>query len=256
MRRSLARSEQAVSDIVGTILLIGVAATFAGVVALEYAAGATGQAPPLRIEARAFADASGIDLIHLGGTTLDASEIRVIVSTNAGVHQSGPGGASGVVWGTGGVLRIPLTSPLPPGIAEIALVHVARGETLTTLGVGSASSSGGSGATMTLDVILDGSTSAPTVVPPTQVLAEVKVTHSDGRKLVRSVHADLSDLDGPVWSGLRDDGTRGDRVAGDGTWSGLLNVPLSATPGDHQVVFVAEDLYGATATRTATIRVT
>lgn len=254
---SLRGRDRAVSDVVGTILMLGVAVSFVGIVALKIGAATPDPQQPLRLEITPTLTAPNtITLLHLGGASLPQADVRVIVSSSDTILYSAPAGPPGSTWEIGEELAIVLADPLPTGPADVTIAHLVRGEILATSSVVRPGVGGGGGAgAFTLTVMLDGSSSPPTLTAPSQVLAEATVAHDEGRKLVRQVYADLSEVDGPVWQGLRDDGTRGDRAAGDGVWSGVIDIPVSAGAGAHAIHFTALDLTDETASADATLTV-
>lgn len=66
---------------------------------------------------------------------------------------------------------------------------------------------------------------------------------SDPDRRVDTVEASLKGHT-QTWIDLYDNGTRGDVISGDGTWSVLLAVPESAAGGQYSIIFSAYDTNG------------
>lgn len=248
-------ADDGVSDIVGTILLLGVIVALVGATAVHYKSTIVVEDTPVRLDMSAVGAGSQVEILHLGGDPVDAGVLRAIVTVGQDVRYDGPAGPAGTQWEIGTSLTLALSQPLPAAPADIMLVHGSRGEVIAASKVGAQVLDLGPSGAFSITVWLDGSSSPPVVAPPSQVLAEIDAAHAFGRKYVRHVFADMSPLQGPVWFGLRDDGTRGDVMPGDGTWSGVLNVPLGVTPGTYSVTFTGVDLAGYSTSRAATIQV-
>ncbi|MFA5861332.1 MAG: type IV pilin N-terminal domain-containing protein [Candidatus Thermoplasmatota archaeon] len=254
MQHKTGGRDAAVSDIVGTVLLIGVTVALVGAAALQLTQAGTPEMA-IRLAMTATGNSTAITLLHAGGSSLDEGQLNVLVTVNGTRALQTAAGPVGARWSVGNALVIPLSEPLPPGQAEVTLVHVDRSEVLATAAIYFRSNAAAlTPAGFTLEATLNGGVNS-TITAPGQVLATVAVTHPDGRKMVRYVFANTTGVDGPSWAALRDDGTHGDAAAADSTWSALLAVPFSSIRGDRTLGFTAVDLAGASASTTAMVNV-
>lgn len=202
---------------------------------------------------------AAVTILHAGGGTYDPSGLRAIVTVNGTIQYDGQAGSPGK-WALGDSLVLsPLAGPIPADArVEISLVHVLAGKMVAsaeTLAAPPRNMAGGSQAGFTMTLKLAGGASPVVLEPPAGVLVEANVTHPDGRKMVRYVYANLLGLDGIAWQLLADDGTNGDAVAGDGTYSGIALIPINATSGVSQMNATAVDFYGNSIAATSNVTI-
>lgn len=244
-----------VADIVGTILLIGVTVSFVALAALQLGAAQTPPSP-VRLELSATGSGPDLTLLHLAGDAMDKGDLKAIVVADDAILHEAAIGPAGTTWAVGDTVVLTLPTELPGGSVEVSIVHIQRGELLATATVVTPRAVGPAPADFVVAATLNGTSTAPRVRAPAQLLVEAGVSHGEGRKLLRHVYANLSEVDGPLWVALRDDGTRGDATAGDSLWSGLLNIPASAPRGSSAIEIVAVDLRGAEARTTVPLQIT
>jgi len=94
------------------------------------------------------------------------------------------------------------------------------------------------------------------VVPNEATLLTVQVwsgTHPASTGL--SVLIDLSSIGGSANQALFDDGSHGDNMAGDNTFSDSVTVGAASTPGDHSLPFIVSDAQGRSSGGTLVITV-
>ncbi|MFA5861330.1 MAG: choice-of-anchor X domain-containing protein, partial [Candidatus Thermoplasmatota archaeon] len=159
----------------------------------------------------------------------------------------GPLGASGATWRPGEVLDLVLSAPIPSSSnVNVGIVDDLRGETIATahLNVPAPPPTATSLIGFTLIAAVNGSTMPTTLPPSSPFRLDATIDHPDGRKFLRYAYADLSGIGGPAWVQLADDGTGGDRVASDGVYGSLLQVPTFAWPDGGSVTLYAVDLDG------------
>lgn len=243
------------------MFLLAVTAALVATTALQLSAMQTDdEAVELRLDALAIASAgrNEIRVLHAGGSSLEASALRALVVVDGAVwfDDSLPGPP--VKWELGDARTIgPLTGVLPVGArVEVTLTDRVAGEVLTEFTTRAASPTAPSvpdATGFTVDLLLDG-TSDVIVEPPTGIVIEAAVSHPQGRKFIRIVYADFSGFDGIAWQGLRDDGSGGDRVAGDGIYAGTALVPVNATSGSVIVTVGAVDFNGTKTADTGSIQ--
>lgn len=255
MLAKLSKNDRAVSDLVGTMLLLGVTVTLVGVAAL-----AVVSQPAARSVAALDVVPSGspgkttITLTHGGGDPVDLGALRVVVLVNGSKAFDGAAGPAGSVWRVGDAISVgPLAAPLPPGArVGVTLVDAQHGRTLANAELALPLPS--PAASVNAFTIAPRAPPGVLVVePPATVLVQAAVTHEAGRKFVRYVYADLTPVAGPAFAPLRDDGTEGDAVAGDGLFGANLLVPLNVTSGDKTINLTAVDLNGTSTTTSATL---
>jgi FlaG/FlaF family flagellin (archaellin) len=255
------RADRAVSDVVGTTLLLGITVTIASAAALH--AGAFSQEKPLPMQLSilplAQAGQRGVQVLHGGGSALDAGELRAQVAVNGTVWFDGDASPAARDWRIGESIDVgPLPQALPPNArVEVSLAHRAGGQLLATAQTLAASPqatrAGSPG--FSVDLTLAGGAGETTLEPPAGLLVEAAISHPEGRKVVRFVFADVQGLDGIDWQELRDDGSNGDRVSGDMVYSAVALVPINATSGTANVTATAVDFNGTRVSDAAAVRI-
>src|SRR5207248_2995354 len=70
----------------------------------------------------------------------------------------------------------------------------------------------------------------------------------NGRKAIAEVYGDFSPVNGSSVSQLYDDGTHGDKQAGDSVYTGEITIPDGAPTGAFSITFTAKDIDGKSAT--------
>ena len=252
------KPDRAVSDLVGTMLLLGVTVTLVGVAAFTVI---NQPDPSASHTARVDLVPSGaqgrttLTLMHGGGDPVDLGMLRLVVLVNGTKVFDAAPGPTGQVWRVGDAITVgPLSAPLPAG-ARIALtlVDAKHGVTLANadLALGLPAPLATANAFSLTPQVPGG---VIVVEPPAEVLVQAAVSHEAGRKFVRYVYADLTPVAGPAFAALHDDGTDGDAVAGDGVFSGDMLVPLNVTSGTKVINITAVDFNGTSAMSNASLQ--
>ncbi|HVL48939.1 MAG TPA: choice-of-anchor X domain-containing protein [Candidatus Thermoplasmatota archaeon] len=254
-RRAL--GDDALSDVVATMLLVGVTASLVAGASLGLVSTSGAPLPPsgLALAAAALEGSDHVTLVHAGGETFSGGSLRVVVTVDGRKAHDAPLAAER--FGLGDAVAVPVAQTLALGGAvSVAVIDVARGHTLATAELDV------SGAvvprvdpppafTMRLRVL--GAGSPIVLAPPAEILVEADVSHEAGRKNVRHVYVDLTSMKGPAWAALRDDGAGGDRLAGDGVWGALVLVPRDVSGGSKTLDATAIDFDGRRATASVVV---
>lgn len=246
------RDEAAVSDFVGTVLLVALVVVVGSVLAIAVTSTLSQPASPATSFALAppAPGALALAVDYREGPPLPLDGLRVTLSRNA----SDPADVPRAQWTTpdptqlraGDRLRLALS----PAVAhdERFRVTIVRDESnamladLSALGGASAWPVLGpaslSGNTTPHDVVADGATATR---------LSVNVSHPLGALVVARVVADLSNVTdaartAPVLVALSDAGAEGDVAAGDGVWSASMRLPSTTPPGWYNVTVNATDL--------------
>lgn len=251
-----------VSDIIGTMILVGVTVTLVAVASIQFGFGRPppAEVPRLDIRVTARANDSFMTLVHTGGDTFDQGDIRVVAVVGPTSVFDGTLGASGALWKLGDSRQVgPLPSALVAGDrASLTLVSVSRGATVATTALDVPSTSATTPAPpagFAVAVGLQGGGTSGSIEPPSSLLVTASVLHPQGRRAVVGVEANVTPLaDSPAIL-MRDDGTQGDEIAGDGNFAAFVLVLSGASPGVKDLVVTATDLGGATVTGTGTVTV-
>lgn len=253
--------DDAVSDIIATTLLLLATVIIGGATAIQLQQLSPERDPLLQLDVVLLArpNDAAVTALHTGGGTYDPQQLRALLTVNGTIAYDGPAGSPGL-WALGDSLVIgPLGSPIPPNArVELSVVHREGGRLIAsseTLAAPPRGADPGAPNGFTMSLRLAGGTSPVVLEPPAGVLVEATVNHTDGRKIVRYVYADLVGVDGIGWQLLTDDGTNGDHVAGDGTYSGVALVPTNVTSGVATINATAVDFYGASIQASANITV-
>ena len=225
------RRDAAASDVVGTILLMGVTvALMAGVaLSLQQAAERTGTEDAPTMVLSVSGDSETVVLTHAGQGALDARALLLTMETASGDPLIAAGTTLADLDPSLDVFSIGEQVVLRFSACETSAWCVARpaGErvsvTLRSLAhdrapVALASFSPQADATGAAPVIVATVPADGATVERGSMLRVALTASARNPSLVRAVSADLSALGGPAVLLLRDDGTEGDLVAGDGVY--------------------------------------
>lgn len=246
-----------------TIILIAITVTMVAAASLSFdQASSRPSTSEIRLDMHLFAQAgrTSVSLLHDGGSRLDAGELRAVVTVNDTVWFDGPAGTAGSPWDVGDVLQVgALPQALPSGArVEASIVSRAAGSILATASGQAATPPRPVDAAapgFAVDLRIERSSQSVVVEPPAGLLVEAAVEHPAGRKFIRFVYADFRGFDGVDWQELRDDGTHGDRVTGDGIYSAVTLVPINTTSGEAKVRATAVDFNGRRASDEETVTI-
>lgn len=257
MRRS--GQDVAVSDMVGTLLLVLAVVLAGGGLTAVVAANLQVTPPPSASLSLASASAGDttLRLALRSGDTLALSELRLLLQR--GGNQTA---VPQVSWTTPNATLLrpgeSITFPVAPAIAagetvRVTVLHAtanAQLAALTTLAPANATP-----------------LPAPTLVAaatPSSIIADaataslltVRVSHPLGALGVASLRANLTNLSIAAKSAnatltLRDEGTEGDAFGGDGVYSALLRAAINTTPGNYTIPITAFDIAGYPAATTS-----
>lgn len=245
--------DAALSDIIATTMLLGVTITIAGVAALNAAdVFEPERGSAMRLDLGLFARPSQdvVTLLHQGGQAVDAQDLRALVLVDGAVAYDANASMVSHVWRFGEPLDVgPLSSPIPVGArVDVTIAHRAGGEVLASMWTRAtlAQAAGPAAPGFAIGLTLAGGGASEIVLqPPAGLLVEARVDHPDGRKLIRSVFADLTGADGVIYEELRDDGVNGDARMSDGIYSAVAIVPVNFTSGMATVTATAIDFNGS-----------
>lgn len=246
------RDEAAVSDFVGTVLLVALVVVVGSVLAVAVTATLSQPAAPATSFALAPPAPGAVALAvdYREGQPLPLESLRLTLSRN----ESDAVDVPRAQWTTpdaatlraGDRLRLALS----PAAAhdEAFRVTIVRSDSnvmladLAALGAATAWPVLGaatlSAAMSPHDVVADGATATR---------LSVNVSHPLGALAVSRVAADLSNLTdaagtAPTIAALSDAGGEGDAAAGDGTWSASLRLPSTTPPGWYNITVNATDV--------------
>lgn len=258
MRTRRRGRDEAASDTLGTLLLVGLTVALGAVVlsvvfstleAPQTARGSFALGP-------AEAGAATASVVYRNGEAVEVSDLLVTFQRNDSVESLATS------WATNDTMlrpgdRISFSLSPPLGAGEKLTVRVYQKSSNTRL-TELASRAGLANATTTSPTMSVGFTNAS--VPNDGVTTSVlwaRVSHPQGLLSVSRVVGDLSRLSPGLTVELGDGGTLGDSVGGDGNWSALVRVP-TVTPAGSFLVFVnVTDAAGRVANSTsATLTVT
>ncbi len=252
--------DQGSSEVIGSLMLIGVTVSLVSVAAFSLQDMATSDQPvanDLSVVASGSTNASSLSALHAGGDAVNLGQIRAIVMVDGSLAYDGLAGPSGTAWRLGESIQIgPLANKLPAGASvSLMLVDINVGTTLTSseIVLPHPNATPSSASNFTITAKLAGGVSQAVIEPPAGLLVEAPVNLSEGRKFVRFVYVDLSPLSGARWFEMRDDGTEGDRIAGDGTWSAMGLIPTNFTSGLTSVRVTAVDFNGTKVSTSASV---
>ncbi|GEM_PF-3681679 len=241
---SLRRSDEGVSDVIGTIILIAITVSLVGVaVGGLYSAG-TGQKTALpRLDLKASALASGaangsVTLTHAGGANFSRADLDVQVTSGGVLYGRAPFPNATSWWDVGEAVPFNLSKPLTGGEhLEIDVISRPLGAVVSTaiVDVPSLGSSAPPLGTFTVTATAPSGLFPADVSPGSVLRVAAHVAHPDGRKAIASAWVDLSPLHGPAVLRLEDDGAGADLVAGDMEFAAYVSIPPEATPSDTPV---------------------
>lgn len=260
MSRDAFLADEAISDVVGTVMTLAITLALIGVCAAQFGFLNDDAAPAPQVDFRVRAEpgSSIVSIVQAGGDAVERSDVRVMAIVNGVTVHDADLGASGTRWNVGERVQVSLPAALVEGdLLEIVLVSETAG---TTLGSAQhaipADDQAAGAAPVGFDVVVEfegGGTSAE-VEFPASVLIIATTDHPDGRRAIAFVTVDASDVGGSARHMLRDDGMEGDEVAGDGIFAGYLLVLKGA--GVNTLEVTAEDVDGATTDADLTLTVT
>ena len=256
--RLLRRRDDGVSDIVGTSLVLAVTVVLVGAATLTFTnAPPRAEAPPgVSVRATASAADGTVTLAHVGGAELQRGDLEAVVST-ADWSERVPVPGSGA-WSLGQSLSIPLTRPLAGGERlDVLLVSRNHNAVVSQSNLEAAGASApGTLPGVVLTLVQPAPGAPPTALAGGTLRVEVRVAHPDGRKAIDAVYVDMSGIAGSPFALLHDDGTHGDLVAGDGSWSAYLQIPPNAAAGAATLPVHVRDLDGHAESAPQTISLT
>lgn len=236
--------DSAVSDVVGTVILLGVTVTLVSVYAVEAYSNAAVKEGPLKLTIGATVSLNGtvVSILHLGGAALPQGSLRIVMSVNGQLWYNAIAAPPGTIWSVGNSMNVTI-SPLPTGVtASLEVIHTGRGETIATATV-RPKASGPPPTPPDFTVTLVNATT-PNVTRPGSFLIQVVASHPNGRMMIDTISANASSVDGPLWVAFRDEGTQGDVNSSDGVWSAIIAVPLSSPSGLRTLNITAVALDG------------
>ena len=247
-----AQRDLAVSDVVGTSMMLVVTIVAVGAAAVAFSNAGSEEPPPLRVSVLANATASGdafVTLKHAGGPSVPYASIEVVLTSSSwtapyrGPLSTGTGatdyalGSTAFVHNTGHAL-------VAGEAVDVLMYYRATGQLVAESSFTVASMSASTSSTLT-DFVVELASSSATSIPAGGAFALMaEVAHPEGRKVVDRVVVDLTSVGGPSETPLYDDGTRGDAIAGDGIYAGYVQIPLLATTGSKTISIVAYDIDG------------
>lgn len=256
--------EHAVSDVVGSVLLTGLAVVILagfGAVVFSNIMSETTTAPSGAFALTPREGESFVDIAFVSGTPFVAESAVFALHAN---HS--PAANSSFVISTatdgrmhpGDLLRVNLSAPLAAGDPVVLfVVHKETGKS-----IGSAYSKV-VGPTELPAYVGNAPTILATLQTPSQLTSDgvavanlsVTIDSTFGLDLVEAVWLNLTPVGGPAAFALLDDGANGDLLAKDGTYSGRATVPrfnFSANPGAETVAILAtvRDVLGHESTST------
>lgn len=248
--------DEAVSDFIGTVLLVGLVVVLGSVLSVVVAANLDKAAPPAATLSLGAVQPGDTDvrLILKQGEALPLDAIAITLQRNVSQSEEVPRAAwatvDGTLWRAGETLSLPLTPAAGQGETfRVTVVSLEANAVLAKLQgrapfLASTSSPLGTPtllAVLTPPSLVADATSASTLA--------VRVSHPAGALGVAGITADLVNITGaagtaPALLQLGDLGREGDAAGGDGVWSALLRAPINTTVGSYNVTVNATDLTG------------
>lgn len=254
------RGDAAISDMLGTLLLILAVVVAGGGITAIVAASLSEEGAPIASFALAAPRAGDASLrvLYRAGEPLALEDLSLALARDGSAGVDVPRATWTTPGGTtlqpGDALAFPLSPAVDVGESlRVTIVHARSNAVLSQL-TASLPAASGSFADATLTT---------TLTPPKLIadgastsLLEVRVSHPAGALAVASVIANVSTLGVGSAStlpplALNDNGADGDAAGGDGVWSGLLRAPTSTTPGWYTLPISVIDLAGADAGSTS-----
>lgn len=258
MRRG--SDDVAMSDIVGTLLMVGAVVTAGSAMTVIVAANLQTPDTPIASFSLARVEAADDDLrlLHRNGNALALTDVLLLLARGDNAPAPIPRAQwttpDPTVWHPGETLSATLAPTVSSGERlRVQLVHAPTGALLADLAA-SAPSAGTPLASPTLSGVI--SPSSIIADAATTALITVRISHPLGALGIATVSADLTNLSRASNSAnatlrLSDTGEDGDVFGGDGIWSALLRAPMNATPGTYEIPIVARDVAGYDAARTS-----
>ncbi|HLE98014.1 MAG TPA: IPT/TIG domain-containing protein [Candidatus Thermoplasmatota archaeon] len=244
-------SDQGISDLIGTLMLLVVTVTLIGVAAIAIAGfDRDEELPRLDVSAASAEDVAGdlvVSIGHVGGATLAQDDFRIVITAGADTIADCEAGdadpecpsLSGLwAFGDDPIVFDDTGHDYDPGErVEVQIVSKAKGATLATAFLDIPEPIGGFGI-FDLDVVLPADLGSFPIGSVFFLEAELDLDGDTGRKDVATVTADLSDIEGDTALPLYDDGTHGDDIAGDLVYSAYLTIPLDAPIDTNRDIIV------------------
>lgn len=239
------RGDGALSDVLGAALTLAATVALVGAVLASGPLEAAAPEPPeLDFEVEARPDVASLVLRHTGGDAVPLADVLVSVSAGGEALARRAAPTSGPdPWRVGSAIVIPLDRPLRAGDALDIVLD--RGDptasVLATLRLPTGASvlPGASPGPISLEVTFRVGADYLFNYSSRVIYLEARFVNLSGRKTVEQVSADLTPLRAPPWVPLSDDGTRGDAVAGDGTYTLAYLPPPDVPLGVHNVTITA-----------------
>lgn len=250
--KRIGRNEDGVSDIVGTIVLVAVTVSLVAATAPTVLEGVTEAAPvppDLSYGVDAVAGSPTLGLRHLGGDPVLRSdlEVAVVVNGTQELARTQLGGA--VPWKLGQFVDVNLSRPLLAGEwVEVLVASRSAGAAfppVLTVATGPSAPSLGGAPAMQVSMLFRDDVDFVLTNTTSTLYLHAKVQHPDGRKAIQRVVANLSSVHGPNEALLHDDGTNGDLVAGDSTYSTYFLVPPHVPKGNLPISVSVRPTEGA-----------
>lgn len=250
MPRLLPRSDRAASETVGT--MVGVASVVTVVALIATTAVAPDElaqdAGTVDVVATPPQGTDRLLLTRAGGASVDLGDVVVLVWRDGALWHEARAGPAGSRWAIGETIDVALPDVVPPD-APVAVTLVTRppeGASRVVAEVTLAPRPPRDAALGPALIPFPGGDGVVEVNATESVRANAVVLHPGGRKLVLAVSATLPGLASPIL--LRDDGTGGDEVAGDGHYAGYFPIPVDAHPGRYPLLITATDVHGGAST--------
>lgn len=228
-------ADGAVSDIVGTMILLAVTATLISAAAVAVLPDDGGrEAPPLDVLVLAQEGDDEVVLTHAGGSEIVQGDVRAVLTVNGAAAYDGLLGPASEDWSLGERLALDAGDDLDAGDAvHVHLVWTPGGATIAdaSIQVPRTPTLEAADGSLGIEVMFENGQTEISASPGTTVLLFATVDHPQGRAFVRTVEADLGEVGGAGALPLHDDGAAGDAVAGDGVWSGYVTIPPALSDG-------------------------
>jgi len=245
--------DSALSDIVGTMVLLGVTATLVStsLVVINSRASPAPEAGQLHLISSGAPGGTNVSMLHAGGPTYDQGDLEYVIIINHTAATRGTFGPAGTPYGIGDRVYIPTPALVPGELLEISLVSTTHGATVAEANLDVPGFRGNVtapvGFTINLDVTPD------FIIAPATVVLEAHVYHPDGRKAIDRVIVDTSQINGPSALEMFDDGRGADAVAGDGIYT-IEGIALAGrSTGFKDISATANDVAGAQVIDTSTV---
>lgn len=256
-------NDGALSDVLGTMLLLGVTITIIAGLAFNmnhlFLSAESEESPTLRADIQVQPGGKVITILHKGGDEFEVAELKAQVDVNGSAYN-----ISQVQWTDparfriGDWMNITLASPLPlSSKVDILLVSDAHRMVIGSTEWHTASSSAPAPTVslISMSVFFSNGDNVAVVSTSTTLTLFADVEHPEGRKFIRSVSMDLRSLNGPAIHSMVDSGTESDPVPGDGIYTASFIVPSFIPLGNYTVWVTATAFNGSSSTSNATVTV-